>query len=377
MIKLRRKQLVSANLNMRNLLRTTINQGASDLHLVVGSPPSLRLHGAIVRLKSEPLNAEQTRQLCYSVLTDAQKGEFEQNRDLDFSFAVAEKARFRGNIFSQQGCVSGVFRCLPIDIPYIGDLGLPEGVGDVTDYPNGLVLVTGATGSGKSTTIASLINEINKCHPSHIVTLEDPIEYTFRHEKSIVNQREVGKDTKSFSTGLKYVLRQDPDVCFLGEMRDRETMETALTLAETGHLVFATLHTNSAESTISRILSAFPGEEKEQIQMQLSTVLRAILSQTLVTTTASSSGTVTTAPTGRVLACEALILNTSIRHLIREGKYHQIYGMMQVGQKHTGNITMNQSLFSLSVSRKISMEKAFEHSGHPEELDQMFKKVGI
>ncbi|RME14723.1 MAG: type IV pilus twitching motility protein PilT [Bdellovibrio sp.] len=355
-------------ISLQQLLKATVNQNATDLHLVVGSPPAMRINGRIVRIKGEPLQPLEVRDLCYSVLTDDQRSLFEQNKEMDFSFSLKGIARFRVNLFFQRGAISGVFRRIPLEIPSLSSLGLPTSVGEISHFPHGLVLVTGPTGSGKTTTIASIINEINKSRKAHIITLEDPIEYLFAHEKSIVNQREVGRDTNSYKNALKYVLRQDPDVCFLGELRDVETIETALILAETGHLVFATLHTNSAIQTISRIVSVFPGDGQDRIRAQLSFVLNAVLSQRLLRRRDGQ---------GMVAAVEVLLLSPAIRNLIRENKLHQIQGMMQMGQAKSGMITMNQALLNLILKRRIDLKEAFSESPDPEELDALLKKAGI
>jgi twitching motility protein PilT len=276
-------------------------------------------------------------------------------------------ARFRANLFFQRGAVSGVFRRIPIEVPDIDLLGLPPIVGDVINYPSGLVLVTGPTGSGKSTTIAAIIDKINRERRSHIITLEDPIEYVHPHKSCIVNQREIGIDTVSYRSALKHVLRQDPDVCVMGELRDLETIEAALNICETGHLVFATLHTNSAISTITRIVNVFPSDQQERVRTQLSLTLNTVVSQRLVQ---GLKG-------GMVAAHEILILNPSVRNLIREDKLHQVYGMMQIGQDKTGMMTLNQSLLKLVLKRKIDVRQAFFHSGDPEELDKMLKAAGV
>ena len=354
-------------ISLQQLLKAAVKQGASDLHIVAGSPPVLRVDGQIVRVKSQELTADETRKICYSILTDAQKNRFETNKELDFSFGIKDLSRFRGNYFMQRGAVSGVFRRIPNEIPDLDLLGLPTAVYDVVRYPTGLVLVTGPTGSGKSTTIASLIDKVNREMRGHIITIEDPIEYVHPHKNSIVSQRELGMDTAGYSQALKYALRQDPDVCLIGEMRDLETIESALIIAETGHLVFGTLHTNSAIQTINRIVSVFPSDQQERIRVQLSFVLNAIISQRLLP---ALNG-------GMVAAVEVLFLNTNIRNLIRENKLHQVYGMMQVGQDKSGMITMNQSLLRLVMKRKIEMKTAFEVSSDPDELDKLLKQAGV
>jgi twitching motility protein PilT len=354
-------------ITLHQLLKAAVKQGASDLHIVAGSPPVLRVEGRIVRVKSGDMTSDQTRQVCYSILTDAQKSRFEATKELDFSFGIKSMARFRANLFFQRGAVSGVFRRIPIEVPDIDLLGLPPIVGDVINYPSGLVLVTGPTGSGKSTTIAAIIDKINRERRSHIITLEDPIEYVHPHKSCIVNQREIGIDTVSYRSALKHVLRQDPDVCVMGELRDLETIEAALNICETGHLVFATLHTNSAISTITRIVNVFPSDQQERVRTQLSLTLNTVVSQRLVQ---GLKG-------GMVAAHEILILNPSVRNLIREDKLHQVYGMMQIGQDKTGMMTLNQSLLKLVLKRKIDVRQAFFHSGDPEELDKMLKAAGV
>ena len=354
-------------ITLLQLLKFATEQGASDLHIVAGSQPALRVNGRIVRVKTEALSKEQTRKLCYSVLSDTQKSRFEEARELDFSFDVKNLARFRANYFFQKSQVSGAFRRVPVHIPKFQDLGLPPAVAELTKLPYGLVLVTGPTGSGKSTTIASLIDKINSENFGHIITLEDPIEFVHSHKNCIVNQREVGADTAGYKTAMKYLLRQDPNYCMLGELRDLDTIEAALMLAETGHLVFATLHTNSSIQTINRIVSVFPGEQQERIRVLLSFTLQAVLSQRLLP---ASQG-------GRVAAMEFLAMTPNIRHLVRENKLHQVQAMMQVGQEKSGMMTMNQSLMNLLVKRKIDLKTAFSASPEPDQLDQLLKKAGI
>ncbi len=354
-------------ISLQQLLKTVVKQNASDLHLVAGSAPALRIDGRIIRVKSNELTPEETKELCYSILTDAQKAKFENEHELDFSFGIKGTARFRGNFMFQRGIVSGVFRRIPQSIPDLATLGLPSIVSEIANYPNGLVLVVGPTGSGKTTTIASIIDRINQERRGHIVTLEDPIEYIHEHKGCIVNQREVYSDTLSYKDGLRHLLRQDPDVCLIGEMRDLDTIETALTVAETGHLVFATLHTNSAVSTISRIVNVFPSDQQDRIRNQLSMSLNAIVSQRLIAQTGG----------GMIPAIEVLVLNPSVRNLVRENKLHQIYGMMQVGQNKSGMTTLNQSLLNLILKRKVEIKNAFEESPDVEELDALLKKAGI
>jgi twitching motility protein PilT len=351
--------------NLHQLLRAMIEKGASDMHITTGSPPLLRIDGQVVPLKLQPLTPVDTKQLCYSVLTEEQKIDFEKNKELDLSFGVKNLSRFRANIFMQRGAVSGAFRSIPFKILSFEELGLPAVVSTLAKRPRGLVLVTGPTGSGKSTTLASIIDKINGETRQHIMTIEDPIEYLHPHKKSVINQREVGADTNAFKIALKYVLRQDPDVVLVGEMRDLETIEAALTIAETGHLVFATLHTNSALQSINRIIDVFPPHQQAQVRAQLSFVLEGIISQLLLPRAGAP---------GRVLAQEILIPNAAIRNLIREDKVHQIYSQMQMGQGEHGMQTMNQSLFSLYARRLISMEEALGRSNDADELKMMIEQ---
>lgn len=348
--------------NMHQLLKAMIEKGASDLHVTTGSTPQIRVDGQMTELGSTKLSPTETKQLCYSVLADSQKRQFEEENELDLSFGVKGLSRFRGNVFLQRGAVAGVFRAIPFEILSFEQLGLPPVVKNLSRKPRGLVLVTGPTGSGKSTTLAAIIDAINKERSEHIITIEDPIEYLHPHKKCVVNQREVGADTQSFKKALKYILRQDPDVVLLGELRDIETIEAALTIAETGHLCFATLHTNSCVQTINRIVDVFPTNQQAQVRTQLSFVLEGVLSQTLIKK-----------PTGgRCMALEIMIPNPAIRNLIREDKIHQIYSQMQVGQEKYGAQTMNQSLFMLAHSRQISQDDALSRSSDTEELRQMF-----
>jgi twitching motility protein PilT len=348
--------------DIHQLLKTMVEQGASDLHITTGTPPQLRIDGKMAPLKLPPLQAVETKQLCYSILTDAQKRKFEEENELDLSFGVKGLARFRGNIFIQRGAMAGVFRRIPFEILTFEQLGLPPVIKKISSKPNGLVLVTGPTGSGKSTTLASMIDAINRERREHIVTIEDPIEYIHQHKNCVVNQREVGADTQSFRKALKYILRQDPDVVLLGELRDMETIEAALTIAETGHLCFATLHTNSCVQTINRIVDVFPTNQQQQIRTQLSFVLEGVLSQTLIPKLQGR---------GRALALEVMIPNMAIRALIRDDKVHQIYSQMQMGQDKYGMQTMNQCLFMLYHKKQISLESAMLRSPEIEELKQM------
>lgn len=353
--------------NLHQLLKTMIEKGASDLHITTGTPPQLRVDGKLFPLKMPALTPPETKLLCYSILTDAQKHKFEEHNELDLSFGVKGLARFRANIYLQRGAVSGAFRVIPFKILGLQELGLPTICADLTRKPRGLVLVTGPTGSGKSTTLASMIDLINQERHEHIVTIEDPIEYLHPHKGCIVNQREVNTDTSSFAIALKYVLRQDPDVVLIGEMRDLETVEAALQIAETGHLAFATLHTNSCVQTINRIIDVFPAHQQPQVRAQLSFVLEGILSQTLIP---KANGK------GRALAVEVLIPNPAIRNLVREDKIHQIYSQMQVGQSKFGMLTLNQSLYGLIAKRIITMEDGISRSSDPEELRQMIATGG-
>jgi twitching motility protein PilT len=349
-----------------DLLRMMIEKNASDLHITTGSPPRLRIDGKLVNIDHPPLTPADTKTLCYSVLTDAQKHKFEENNELDLSFGIKGISRFRANIFMQRGAVAGAFRTIPFEIRGFKELGLPEITNEIVKKPRGLVLVTGPTGSGKSTTLAAIVDKINSERSDHIITIEDPIEYLHPHKKCLINQREINSDTESFRTALRYVLRQDPNVVLIGEMRDLETIEAALTVSETGHLTLATLHTNSAIQTINRIIDVFPPHQQEQIRVQLSFVLEGIFAQQLIP---KKSGQ------GRVLAVEVLIPNPAIRNLIREDKIHQIYSMMQTGQATHGMQTMNQSLFDLYMRGLISYEDAVGRSPIPDEIIAMIQKA--
>lgn len=347
---------------VRELLKTMVEMGASDLHITSAAPPQVRIDGTIRALQLPPLQAAETKQLCYSILTDSQKRKFEEENELDLSFGVKGLARFRGNIFLQRGAVAAAFRLIPYQFKSFEELGLPPVVTELSRKPRGLVLVTGPTGSGKSTTLASIIDAINCERQEHIITVEDPIEYIHPHKKCLVNQREVGSDTQSFKKALKYILRQDPDVVLLGELRDLETIEAALTIAETGHLCFATLHTNSCVQSINRIVDVFPTNQQTQVRTQLSFVLEGVLSQNLLPNVQGR---------GRVLALEVMVPNIAIRALIRDDKVHQIYSQMQMGQEKFGMQTMNQSLFMLHHKKLISYDTALSRSSEPEELKQM------
>jgi twitching motility protein PilT len=354
--------------NLHQLLKAMIEKGASDLHITTGTPPQLRIDGRLVPLKTPPLTPVETRQLCYSVLTDAQKSKFEEENELDLSFGVKGLSRFRSNIFMQRGAVAGAFRTIPFKILSFQELGLPPVVAELSKRPRGLVLVTGPTGSGKSTTLASIIDKINGERHEHIITVEDPIEYLHPHKNCIVNQREVGADTQSFKRALKYILRQDPDVVLVGEMRDLETIESALVISETGHLTVAPLHTNSCVQSVNRILDVFPPYQQPQVRAQLSFVLQGILAQQLMP---KASGQ------GRVLCVEVMVPNPAIRNLIREDKVHQIYSQMQVGQSKFGMQTMNQSLFMLYSKKLITLDEALGRSSDVDELRNMMSSGNL
>ncbi len=345
--------------NLHQLLKAMLDNGASDLHITTNSPPQLRIDGHLVPLKVDPLTPVDTKQICYSILTDAQKSRFEEEWELDLSFGVKGLARFRCNLFMQRGAVAGAFRMIPFELKGFTELGLPPVVEELCERPRGLVLVTGPTGSGKSTTLAAMIDKINRETHDHIVTIEDPIEFLHPHKGCVVNQREVGADTQSFKRALKYILRQDPDVVLVGEMRDLETIEAALTTAETGHLVFGTLHTNSAVSTINRIIDVFPPSQQQQVRTQISMTLEGVMCQTLIP---KASGH------GRCMALEIMIPNAAIRNLIREDKVHQIYSQMQIGQGKFGMQTLNQSLASLYLRKQITLEDTLSRSSEVDEL---------
>jgi twitching motility protein PilT len=353
--------------DLQKLLQVMIEKKASDIHITTGSPPMLRIDGKLVEFSSQPLGATDTKRLCYSVLTDAQRHRFEEDSELDFSFGIKGLSRFRGNVFIQRGAVAGAFRAIPYEILSFQELGIPAIVTEMLKKPKGLVLVTGPTGTGKSTTLASMIDKLNSERSAHIITIEDPIEYLHRHKKCIVNQREVNTDTKSFTAALKHILRQDPDIILIGEMRDLETIETALIVAETGHLTFATLHTNSCVETINRVIDVFPPHQQTQIRAQLSFVLEGVLTQQLLPKAREP---------GRCLAVEIMMPNPAIRNLIREDKIHQIYSQMQVGQAKFGMQTMNQALFSLYQRGLITLNDAMHRSHNLDELLGMLKAAG-
>jgi twitching motility protein PilT len=346
---------------MHDLLTIMIERGASDLHVTTGTPPQIRLHGKLTPLTQfERLTPQDTQRLAYSVLNEGQKQKYEEDNELDLSFGIQGLARFRCNVYRQRGAVAAAIRVIPIKIRSFEELSLPPIVEQLADRPKGLILVTGPTGSGKSTTLAAMVDKINNERSEHIMTIEDPIEFVHHHKKCLVNQREVFSDTQSFKNALKYILRQDPDVVLVGEMRDLETISAALTIAETGHLTLGTLHTNSCAQTINRIIDVFPTTQQAQVRAQLSLVLEGVLSQQLIPTPDGR---------GRVMSLEIMVTTPAIRNLIREEKIHQIYSAMQAGAKF-GMQTMNQSLLDLVQKRKISREEALNRSTLPEELAQ-------
>ncbi|HVO24981.1 MAG TPA: type IV pilus twitching motility protein PilT [Candidatus Margulisiibacteriota bacterium] len=351
-----------ASLSIQTFLELVVERGATDLHISAESPPLMRIDGELAAMPFPPLSANETKNLCYSLLTDSQRHRFEEESELDFSFGIRGLSRFRGNLFVQKGTVGGAFRLIPYEVRGLAELGLPPVAAELTKLPRGLVLVTGPTGSGKSTTLASMLDKINRERREHIVTIEDPIEFVHEHRKCLVNQREVFADTHEFSQALRHVLRQDPDVVLIGEMRDLETVASALTVAETGHLVLSSLHTNSAVQTINRIIDIFPSNQQPQVRAQLSLVLQGVVSQQLIPRMDGR---------GRVLAVEVMIPNPAIRNLIREEKIHQIYSQLQVGQLKFGMQTMSQSLVDLYQRRLISYDEAMGHATEPAEVRSM------
>jgi twitching motility protein PilT len=353
------------NATLSDLLKKMLELSGSDLHISTNSPPQVRVHGHLQPLDMPMLNPSETKQLAYSVLTDAQKHRFEEHLELDFSFGLKGLARFRGNVFNQRGATGAVFRVIPFEIKSFQQLNLPPIVSKLCEKPRGLILVTGPTGSGKSTTLAAMIDKINTERHDHIITIEDPIEFVHQNKNCLVNQREVHSDTKSFSDALRAALREDPDVVLIGEMRDLETIESALRIAETGHLTFGTLHTNSAASTINRVIDVFPSHQQSQIRAQLSLVLEGVLCQSLLSKIGGQ---------GRACAMEILVPNAAVRNLIREDKIHQIYSAMQSGQDKYGMQTFNQSLASLYFSKQISLETALLRSSMPDELQEMINR---
>jgi twitching motility protein PilT len=350
---------------LNQLLKDMVGQGGSDLHITTNSPPQVRIDGVLRQMNLPPLTPTETKQLCYSILTDNQKHRLEENLEIDLSFGLKGLARFRANIFHQRGAIAAVFRQIPFEIRNFRELGLPPVIERMCEKPRGLILVTGPTGSGKSTTLAAMLDKVNRERHEHIVTVEDPVEYLHSHKSCIVNQREIHADTHSFENALRSALRQDPDVVLIGEMRDLETVESALRIAETGHLTFATLHTNSAAQSINRIIDVFPAHQQAQIRAQLSLVLEGILCQALLPRAGGK---------GRALAMEILVPNPAIRNLIREDKVHQIYGMMQAGQAKHGMQTFNQSLAALYFRRMITLETAMSRSSYPDELQEIISR---
>lgn len=356
-------------ISLSELLKKLLEMNGSDLHITTNSPPQIRVDGQLRPLDMPPMTAGETKQLAYSVLTDAQKHRFEENLELDFSFGIKGLARFRANIFNQRGAVAAVFRMIPYEIRTFQQLSLPAVVAKMCDKPRGLILVTGPTGSGKSTTLAAMIDKINSERHDHILSVEDPIEFLHSHKNCLVNQREVHSDTHSFPNALRAALREDPDVVLIGEMRDLETIESALRIAETGHLTFGTLHTNSASSTINRLVDVFPSHQQPQIRAQMSLVLEGILCQALLPKVSGS---------GRAMAMEILVPNSAIRNLIREDKIHQIYSSMQTGAEKSGMQTFNQSLATLYLQKQITLETAMLRSSSPDELQEMINRgVGL
>jgi twitching motility protein PilT len=358
--------VVASSVNLRILLEEMIERDASDLHITAGERPKLRIDGEISNSNIDfTMSPKDTMQLAYSVLTENQKKRFEMEDELDFSFGIQNLARFRGNVFKQRGCVSMVIRQIPFNIKTFDDLRLPDVIRKMAERPRGLVLVTGPTGSGKSTTLAAMIDKINKERRGHIITVEDPIEFIHRHQGCIVNQREVGSDTKSFQASLKYALRQDPDVILIGEMRDLDTIQAALTISETGHLAFATLHTNSAAEAINRIIDVFPSHQQSQVRAQLAFVLEGVITQTLLP---KAKGR------GRAMAAEILVVTPAVRALIRDDKIHQIYSTMQSGKKY-GMQTMNDALYQLYMAREVAEEECLRASHDPNEFLRMIGKT--
>jgi twitching motility protein PilT len=351
------------------MLQKTMNSGASDLHITMGTPAQVRVDGQLRPIDDQVLSASDTKRLAYSVMTDSQKHQFEEKWELDFSFGIKDLCRFRANVFTQKGAVAAVFRIIPFEVKSFSTLNLPPVVERLCEKPRGLVLVTGPTGSGKSTTLAAMIDKINCDRHEHILTIEDPIEFLHQHKNCIVNQREVNADTHSFTDALRVALREDPDVVLIGEMRDLETVESALRIAETGHLTLATLHTNSAAATINRIIDVFPSNQQPQIRAQLSLVIEGILCQSLIPRSQGS---------GRAMAMEIMMPTPAIRNLIREDKIHQIYSVMQTGQDKYGMQTFNQSLSQLVLSKQITPEDALAKSSNQEELQDLIQRgVGL
>jgi len=350
------------------LLEIVLERGASDLHLTAGAPPTIRLHGDLIRLVDYQILSPRALQgMIYAILPQKMRERLEQELELDMSYALPGKARFRVNVYFQRDSIGAAFRLIPYEIKSVESLGLPGVVSDLARYPRGFVVVTGPTGSGKSTSLAGMVDIVNRERSAHIMTVEDPIEFLHKHQQCIVNQREVGADTHSFAQALKHVLRQDPDVILVGEMRDLETISTAITAAETGHLVFATLHTQDAPQTIDRIIDVFPPHQQQQVRVQLATTLQGVVTQQLLQTADGRS---------RAVACEVLICTPAVRNLIREGKVHQIYSIMQAGGRF-GMQTMDQALANLVKEGKITQQLAYERSHDPEELNRLIGAAGI
>jgi twitching motility protein PilT len=359
-------QRPQGGVNLRSLLEEMVSRNASDLHIVAGERPKLRIDGDITNASVDTdLTPKDTLQIAYSVLTEQQKKRFELEDELDFSFGIQNLARFRGNVFKQRGCVSMVVRQIPFAIKTFDQLGLPGSIAKMAEKPRGLVLVTGPTGSGKSTTLAAMIDKINRERKGHIITVEDPIEFIHKHQSCIINQREIGSDTKSFANALKYALREDPDIILVGEMRDLETIAATLTIAETGHLAFATLHTNSAAEAINRIIDVFPSHQQSQVRAQLAFVLEGIVTQTLLPKAQGK---------GRVMAAEILVVTPAIRALIRDDKVHQIYSSMQAGKKW-GMQTLNDALYQLYMNREVTADECLRVSGDPTEFQRMIGQI--
>jgi len=355
-------------LSIDALLERTVARNASDLHVTVGTPPAMRVHGALERYQDVPdLSPDDTHQMLYRILSTEQQKLLEINRQIDFAHSIPGLARFRVNVFFQRGTLGAAFRLIPADIKTLEELGIPTTLHALTEKPRGLVLVTGPTGSGKSTTLAALIDEINRKRSEHILTIEDPVEFVHRHKRCIVNQREIGPDASSFAEALRAALREDPDVILLGEMRDLETISTAITAAETGHLVFATLHTQSAPSTVDRIIDAFPAAQQEQVRVQLAATLQGICTQALLPTPGG---------TGRVPALEILFPDDAVRNLIRQGKVEQVYSVMQTSTAK-GMQTMEQSLADLVIRKVITLEDALSRSSRPEQLFGLLERAGV
>lgn len=348
---------------IQQLLEEMVRRGASDLHLTAGVPPIFRIDGELIHSEHEILKPEMTQQLAYSLMNDTQKKKFEQEKELDLSFGIPGLSRFRANAYLQRGCVALAVRTIPFEIKSFKELGLPPVIEELTHRPKGLVLVTGPTGCGKSTTLAAMIEKLNQLRKAHIITIEDPIEYVFAHKKCIVNQRQVGSDTNTFASALKYALREDPDVVMIGEMRDLETIQAALTISETGHLTLATLHTNSAAESINRIIDIFPSHQQPQVRAQLAFVIEGVITQQLLP---RING-------GRVLSLEVMVATPAIRAMIRDDKVHQIQSLIQAGQKY-GMQTMNQSLYNLYTTRQITLETALSSARDPDELKRMVEQ---